>query len=74
LLEQKVWDTPVLLTGRLAGKPVHLKRFLHCCIVQIQIFLLFVGIILLAFGIVQGDASKILKKARLVCMECIGIG
>ena len=51
-----------------------MERFLPCRIVQIQIFLLFIGIILLAFGIIQGDALEILKKAKLVCMECIGIG
>jgi hypothetical protein len=39
-----------------------------------QLVLLFVGIVLLVLGLIQGDASAILKKAILVCMECIGIG
>jgi len=56
----------------LAGKPVNVKHFLPCRITQL--FLLFAGVILLALGLIQGDALEILKKAVLVCMECIGIG
>lgn len=29
---------------------------------------------LMAAGIVRGDAGRVLIKASLICMECIGIG
>ena len=48
------------------------KRFLPRSIVQL--FLLSVGIIFLVIGVIQGDALEILRKAVLVCLECIGIG
>jgi len=52
--------------------PARFERFLSCRIVQLC--LLSIGIILLAAGIIQGDALLVLKKAVLVCLECIGIG
>ncbi|MCL2230314.1 MAG: hypothetical protein FWC01_04410 [Treponema sp.] len=39
-----------------------------------QILLLFTGGVLLVFGLLHGEAFEILKKAILVCMECIGLG
>jgi len=40
----------------------------------VQLCLLFFGVILLVAGIFQGEALMVLKKAILVCLECIGIG
>ena len=33
-----------------------------------------VGVMLMAFGIWQGELTAIMRKAVLVCLECIGIG
>jgi len=52
--------------------PERSEHFLPCRIVQLC--LLFSGIVLLVAGIIQGDALVVLKKAVLVCLECIGIG
>ncbi len=35
---------------------------------------LFVGILLLRIGAVQGQFAVIWKKAVMICLECIGIG
>lgn len=32
------------------------------------------GAILLALGIVNGDAVQVMRQAVTVCLECIGIG
>ena len=40
----------------------------------VQITLLVIGITALAFGLYLGEATEILHKAIIVCMECIGIG
>jgi len=40
----------------------------------IQLSILTAGVILVVLGVIRGDALEILKKAVLVCMECIGIG
>ncbi len=32
------------------------------------------GIVLMFFGILRGEADTVLKKAILICLECIGIG
>jgi len=39
-----------------------------------QLSLLAIGVIFLVLGIIQGEAMLVLKKAILVCLECIGIG
>ena len=36
--------------------------------------LLIAGIILMTIGILQGELSAIMRKAVLICFECIGIG
>jgi hypothetical protein len=36
--------------------------------------LLAVSIVLIVFGVLQGEASAVLNKAVKVCMQCIGIG
>jgi hypothetical protein len=40
----------------------------------IQIVILLVGVIMMTFGLLRGEALEILRKAIVVCMECIGIG
>ena len=39
-----------------------------------QIFLILVGITLTVLGILRGETLEILRKAIVVCLECIGIG
>jgi hypothetical protein len=33
-----------------------------------------VAVVLIVCGVVQGDALDTLRKAALICFECIGIG
>jgi hypothetical protein len=40
----------------------------------IQIFILSVGITMMTLGLLRGESLEILKKAIVICMECIGIG
>ena len=39
-----------------------------------QIMLLAAGAMMVIMGAFKGEAIKMLNKAILVCMECIGIG
>jgi len=39
-----------------------------------QIILLAAGAAMTALGLAGGEAGELLKKAVVVCMECIGIG
>ena len=39
-----------------------------------QAALLFVGIAMVCFGIMRGEADAVLAKAIRLCLECIGIG
>ena len=32
------------------------------------------GLLLICFGVWQGELAAILRKAVVICMECIGIG
>jgi len=48
------------------------KYLLPCRILQLS--LLFIGVIFLIMGIINGDALETYKKAVLICLECIGIG
>jgi len=52
--------------------PARFKQFPRRLAVQLS--LLFIGITLLVVGVVRGEALLVLKKAILVCLECIGIG
>lgn len=36
--------------------------------------MLLVGVLLLVYGIYEGDFSDIMNKAIRICYECIGIG
>lgn len=32
------------------------------------------GLLLIGFGIIQGQPAQVLAKAVRICMECVGIG
>ncbi|WP_422482241.1 CD1871A family CXXC motif-containing protein [Pleomorphochaeta sp. DL1XJH-081] len=36
--------------------------------------LIVVGLIAIVVGVVEGEALIVLKKATLICLECIGLG
>lgn len=38
------------------------------------LFLLFAGVTLACAGIWRGEVSRVLMKAILICLECIGLG
>ena len=38
------------------------------------IAILSIGILLIVAGVFRGELDVILRKAALVCMECIGLG
>ena len=40
----------------------------------IPLLLMIAGSIAIAVGVVQGEALIVLKKATLICLECIGLG
>ncbi len=39
-----------------------------------QGLLLIVGIVMLCFGAMRGEADTVLSKAIRLCLECVGIG
>ena len=39
-----------------------------------QVALLAVGVAMVCFGAMRGEASAVLAKAIRLCLECIGIG
>lgn len=40
----------------------------------VQVALLIVGIAVVCFGVMRGEADAVLAKAIRLCLECIGIG
>ena len=36
--------------------------------------LLLVGVCFVVYGITDGEAAAVIKKAIAICMECIGLG
>ena len=40
----------------------------------IRLSLLVFAILLVIYGITQGEAGAVLRKAASICLECIGIG
>jgi len=41
---------------------------------KIKYFILPISILLIASGILRGEHLVVLKKAIIVCLECIGVG
>lgn len=40
----------------------------------LQIFLIFISLILITIGFFLGDNMDMFRKAIFICMECIGLG
>lgn len=40
----------------------------------LALLLITLGLIAMALGIYRGEAADVLRKATMVCMECIGLG
>ena len=40
----------------------------------LAVLLILLGLITMAVGIYRGEAADVLRKATMVCMECIGLG
>ncbi|MBQ1817905.1 MAG: hypothetical protein II124_04655 [Clostridia bacterium] len=40
----------------------------------IPLLLLLVGVGFVVYGVTDGEAGAVLRKAVAICMECIGIG
>ena len=40
----------------------------------ISLILIFSGIAFIVIGIKNGDAADVMKKAAMICLECVGIG
>ncbi len=40
----------------------------------LQLVLLVVGVAMLSFGALRGEADTVLAKAIRLCLECVGIG
>jgi hypothetical protein len=38
------------------------------------ILILIAALIIGGFGVFRGEAGEVLDKARIICLECIGIG
>jgi len=41
---------------------------------MIMIFTIVIGIVLMIVGIIQGELTAVMRKAVIICFECIGIG
>ena len=39
-----------------------------------QVALLIVGVAMVCFGVMRGEADAVLAKAIRLCLECVGIG
>ena len=40
----------------------------------LAVALLCIGVVALLLGLLRGEAADVLRKATMVCMECIGLG
>ena len=40
----------------------------------LRLTVLIVAVLFVAYGIVHGEAEVVLRKASIICLECIGIG
>ncbi len=41
---------------------------------HLWLIVLISAVILCGFGIFRGEAVEVFEKARIICLECIGIG
>lgn len=41
---------------------------------KLKFVILALAVLMMAYGILRGEAAVVLKKATAVCLECIGIG
>ena len=51
-----------------------IKKAREIPMLYVQIFLLAAGITMAILGILRGETLEILRKAIVICLECIGIG
>lgn len=51
-----------------------IMRFFERAAPVIRVVLLAASVALLIMGVLRGDPQAVLSKARVICMECIGIG
>ena len=42
--------------------------------IAVFLALLFIGVLLIAVGILRGEAQTVLEKAVRICVECMGLG
>lgn len=40
----------------------------------IAVGLILLGVLTMTLGILRGEAADVLRKATMVCLECIGLG
>ncbi len=40
----------------------------------LSLMLIAIGLVTLLAGISRGEAANVLRKATMICMECIGLG
>jgi hypothetical protein len=51
-----------------------MSRILDLLKSHLWLILLIAAIIVGGYGIFRGEAIEVFEKARIVCLECIGIG
>ena len=39
-----------------------------------QALLLFIGILCLSIGFFRGEMTEVMRKAIMICLECVGLG
>lgn len=59
----KTWDI------RYNGLMQRTNRHIH-----IWLIVLIVGLVFVTIGLVQGDFTLVLRRAQLICYECMGLG
>jgi len=51
---------------------IAMKKLSRQGVIGLTVFML--GLLFIVLGLLQGDYAEILRKAILICYECIGIG